>query len=338
MDERLQYTGRTGTRFFYRWGSHSCTLASQTPSPETSLPHFRWTGFFESVRHGDELVSTTTSMLYIAKSELLSKTWSGEWLWYYTWRRRVSKAGSRVTGRSYERKFVTLTRGWAMALVLKRKLPIYWRLSMVPKVRSYRPKLVNSTSIRLERSLISWKFISRNIASAQEGDQSVQMSKQHKMIRHKRVIFLRSFGMTDPHSSCHGSDQRIRVEVASLTVIHMAFILCRSRVPNRSTIAGRNNLRCLPPCSSPSFRSNLTRQIAESTSVTNSCHSLPSIHISCVEMYICHPSSLLCTSWSQVIFFSWSQISASAMSVSAEYRLTSPSHRTAPSDAACECL
>lgn len=117
---------------------------------------------------------------------------------------------------------------------------------MVPNFRFYRPELVNSTSINFERSLISWKFISRNIVSTQEGDQSVQMSKQYKMARHKRVIFLRSFEMTDTHSSCHGSGQRIRVEVALLTVIHMAFILCRSRLPSRSTITGRNNLRCLP--------------------------------------------------------------------------------------------
>lgn len=159
-----------------------------------------------------------------------------------------------------------------MASVLKRKFPIYWRLSMVPKFRSSRAELVKSTSIHLERSLISWKFIGRKIFSAQEGDQSVQMNKQHKMIRHKRVIFLRSFGMTDKHSSCHGSGPRIRVEVGILTVIHMAFIFCRSRVPSRSTIPGRNNLRCLPPYSSPSLRSNLARQIAKSTSVTNSYH------------------------------------------------------------------
>lgn len=130
------------------------------------------------------------------------------------------------------------------------------------------------------------------------------MSKQHKMIRHQRVIFLRSFGMTDKHSSCHGSDPYIRVEVGILTVIHMAFIFCQSRAPSRSTIPKRDNLRCLPPYSSPSFRSNLARQTAKSTSVTNSCHYLPSIHISRVEICICHPSLLLSTSWGQVTFCS----------------------------------
>lgn len=120
-----------------------------------------------------------------------------------------------ATGRSYERKFCHGNKGLAMASVLKRKL----RLSMVPKFRFYRPEPVNSTSIHFERSLISWKFISRNIVSTQEGDQSAQMNKQHKMTWHKSVLFLRSFEMTDTHPSCHGSGQRIRVEVALFTVI-----------------------------------------------------------------------------------------------------------------------
>lgn len=76
--------------------------------------------------------------------------------------------------------------------------------------------------------------------------------------------------MTDAQSSCHGSAQRIRVEVALLTVIHMASIICLSRLPSSSTITGRNNLRCLlPPYTSPSFRSNLSGQDAKSTLVTN---------------------------------------------------------------------
>lgn len=105
------------------------------------------------------------------------------------------------------------------------------------------------------------------------------------------------------------------------------------------SITGRNNLRCLPPHSSPPFRSNLTRQDTKSPSVTNTHHSLPSLHISCVKIYICHLSLVLSTSWTQVTFFSWSQNSTTAISVTAQYRLTtSPSHRTVPSDAACECL
>lgn len=60
----------TVIQFSYRWGS-------QTPSPETSLPHLRSTGFFGSVRQEDEIVSTTTSMLYIAKSALYERIEAG---------------------------------------------------------------------------------------------------------------------------------------------------------------------------------------------------------------------------------------------------------------------
>lgn len=47
---------------------------------------------------------------------------------------------------------------------------------MVPKSRLYRPEFVNSTNIDFERSFISWEFINRNSASAQEGDQNLQMN------------------------------------------------------------------------------------------------------------------------------------------------------------------
>lgn len=52
-------------------------LASQKPNPETSLPYLRRIGFFKSARHEDELMSTTTSMLDQAKSELYRRIGSG---------------------------------------------------------------------------------------------------------------------------------------------------------------------------------------------------------------------------------------------------------------------
>lgn len=143
---------------------------------------------------------------------------------------------------------------------------------MVHKLSFYRPEPVSSTSIHFERSLISWKFISHNILSnTGRGSKCiVQISRQHEMTYHK-VISLRSFEMTDAQSSCHGSAQNIRVEVALHSMIHMAFILCLSRLPSSSTITGRDNLRwLLPSYSSTSFRSNLTRQDAKSTLVANS--------------------------------------------------------------------